>query len=180
MFRRSSSLIAAASIAVGVVVTLGLSSAQGAGPKAPPHGPPPPPPCAPFVYNGAAQAPKKGCVETGPAPLWSPPVGAVDSSGRVVKPGDQIVGPSTCCGFAAYTFHGQSLTAATVDFLRLPDGRVRLFLPDINQVQTGKPSTVAMDASSRLGVQAISGEIEVAPAPLWQFPLRAGDNSLSS
>jgi len=175
-FGKSALWIGVASLSVGAVAALGISSAQGSGLAVAPHGSPPPLPCEHFVYDGVAQPTVPGCVELGPAPLWSPPLGAVGPNGTVVT--TAIVGPDTCCGFTAYTLHGKPLTQSTVDYLRLPDGQVRLFTPDIGQIQTGIPSAAATSMAAKLRVQPVPGEMDVTPAPLGAYPITPNDNSL--
>lgn len=175
--------IGAVSVVVGLVVALGVGAAQGSVlPVAPPHGPPPPPICEHFVYDGVTQPTVPGCVELAPSPDWSPPVGAVGPGGHVVTAADQIDGPavrcSTVCGWAMYTLHGKPLTSKTVDWLRAPDGQVRLFSPDIEEVETGVPSPAEIAAAAKLGVTPVPGEIDMTPAPLARFPITPNDNSL--
>jgi hypothetical protein len=157
--------VAGVTVMVAGVVTFGLAMAS----SIPAVVGPPIPARLHLVCSGT-------CATNTPGPLWSPPVGAVDRQGHVVKAGEQIVGPLTCCGWTAYTFNGRPLTDQTVDWLRLPDGRVRLFVPDIAQVQSGRSSTPA--AAAKVGAAPVLGELEVAPAPPSAYPVRAGDNSL--
>jgi hypothetical protein len=158
---RATKWTAAASLAVASMVTVGMTAANGSSVPAPAHGPDP-------LNGGGCSQSFSGtwgavkadpgvnvshCVDnTRPMPMWAPPKGAI----RTV---------------AGWIFNGHPLTAAEGDVLRTTDGRMRLFIPDVGQIETGKPS-VAITKDP-----VVDGMIEVTPAPLSINPPRPGDNS---
>jgi hypothetical protein len=156
---KSTLWIGAASLAIGVVSALGVSSAQGGGlAVAPPHGPPPPLPCEHFVYNGVTQPTVPGCIDISQGtPMFAPPKGAkLNSMDQWVLKGKVVNG----------------------DLMRLPNGDVRMFTPDITDIETGVASPVATAAAAKLGVAPVAGMIDMTPAPLARFPVTPNDNSL--
>jgi hypothetical protein len=158
-FSRSTISIGAVSVVVGLVVALGVGAAQGSVlPVAPPHGPPPPPVCEHFVYDGVTQPTVPGCIDLSQGtPMFAPPKGAkLNSVGQWVLNGKVVQG----------------------DLMRLPDGRVRMFTPDITEVETGAASPAETAAAAKLGVLPVPGEIDMTPAPLSRFPITPNDNSL--
>jgi hypothetical protein len=108
-----------------------------------------------------APNPKPGCVdETKGIAQWAPPKGAV---------WDAKLG---------WMFNGHQLLPGEGDVLRLPDGRVRLFVADMLYMESGAASPEEATASAKLGVKPIFGEIEMPPGPKTMFPIHPGANSL--
>jgi hypothetical protein len=164
--------IVTASVAVAAIVTIGMAVASGGVFATAAHGPDPLTGsrassgmgCGQSLTSSGAWGPVKAdpgvavanCPDnTRPMAVWAPPTGAVHTA-------------------LGWMFRGHPLTAAEADVLRTPDGRMRLFVPDVQQIETGRPAALHSDKANG---PAVDGMLEVTPAPLSANPPRPGDNS---